>query len=115
MTSFRSPIIAAFLSIMALSRISPAAADVVSPSFDCSSATRATEIAICRSEYLAGLDRQMVDLYIAARASTGAGGKKLLRQEQRRFLVERNACGAWPACIHHAYQDRISDLQAWVF
>lgn len=57
----------------------------------------------------------MAELYFQARASASSGGKKLLKMEQRQFLAERDVCGFWPACIKHAYVDRISDLESWIF
>jgi tetratricopeptide (TPR) repeat protein len=64
--------------------------DSLLPSFNCKSATRAAEKAICSDPDLARLDREIDAAYKAALASRSGKAGKQLRQEQRDFIVTRN-------------------------
>src|SRR5665213_4322393 len=60
------------------------------PTFDCGSAKRAVEKAICSDPDLSRLDRQIDDAYKAALAKLNRKGVARLRDEQREFNIERN-------------------------
>jgi uncharacterized protein YecT (DUF1311 family) len=82
----------------------------VSPSFDCTKATLATEKTICSDPELARLDADFAVQYqdslkavaIARDAATGDA----LEQGQRDFLEERNQCGNAKWCIERMYGRR---------
>jgi len=85
------------------------------PSFDCSQKlTSSVEQRICRDPRLAELDRQLADVYAAARARATEADKHSLTDSQRGWVKGRNDC--WkgadvPPCVAAAYRDRISELQ----
>jgi tetratricopeptide (TPR) repeat protein len=62
----------------------------VLPTFDCNSATRAVEKAICSDPDLIRLDRQIDDAYKAALDKLDRKGVARLRREQRAFIATRN-------------------------
>jgi tetratricopeptide (TPR) repeat protein len=62
----------------------------VLPSFDCGSARRAAEKAICSDPDLARLDRDIDAAYKAAIAAHDGKARTQLREEQRDFLSTRN-------------------------
>jgi len=78
-------------------------------SFDCDKARSQVEKTICSDAELSKLDD---DLGIAYQASiAGGGAADQSRQEQRRWLAQRNACRD-RACIKSAYEARLGDLRA---
>jgi uncharacterized protein len=60
------------------------------PTFDCATAGRAVEKAICSDPDLSRLDRQIDDAYKAALAKLDRNGVARLREEQRNFSAKRN-------------------------
>jgi tetratricopeptide (TPR) repeat protein len=62
----------------------------VLPSFDCGSASRAVEKAICSDPDLARLDREIDTAYKAAMAARNGKAGTQLREEQRDFIAARN-------------------------
>lgn len=83
------------------------------PSFSCKKAKRATEKAICQSDYLQLLDRQMALLYAYALKYPHGYSRAELQREQRAFLAERNGCGWDDACIEAAYNARNEFLETF--
>jgi uncharacterized protein len=79
------------------------------PSFDCAKAIAATERAICGSDALALLDRNIAALYRQRRARVPS--KQSFEAEQRQWLAVRDACGADPACLEKELKQRQADLQ----
>ncbi|HEX4043523.1 MAG TPA: tetratricopeptide repeat protein, partial [Xanthobacteraceae bacterium] len=67
-----------------------ATSDDLLPTFDCGSARRAVEKAICSDPDLARLDREIDATYKAAMAPRNAKAAALLRHDQRGFLIARN-------------------------
>jgi tetratricopeptide (TPR) repeat protein len=67
------------------------------PTFDCRSARRAVEKAICSDPDLARLDREIDAAYKAALAKRNGRATTQLRQEQRAFLIQRNRSFGSPA------------------
>ena len=60
------------------------------PTFDCDTAKRAVEKAICSDPDLSRLDRQIDDAYKAALAKLDRAGIARLRREQRQFNATRD-------------------------
>lgn len=94
------------------------AAPAVKPSFDCAKAKPGSiEALICADPALAALDRQLADVYAAARKKAANEKPPVLQAEQRGWVKGRDEC--WKAqqsgqatCIRDAYQQRIVELQA---
>ena len=80
------------------------------PSFNCGGQLNATEQRICSNSQIAQLDVQMASMYKQQRASAPGGQDNALKQQQRDWLTQRNACGGNDNCIFQAYQWRISQL-----
>ena len=66
------------------------------PTFDCGTARRAVEKAICSDPDLSRLDRQIDDAYKAALAKLSARGVARLRAEQRAFNATRDRAFGHP-------------------
>ncbi len=94
------------------------AAPAVKPSFDCAKAKPGSiEALICADPALSALDRQLADVYAAARKKAANEKPPVLQAEQRGWVKGRDDC--WKAqqsgqatCIRDAYQQRIVELQA---
>jgi uncharacterized protein len=82
------------------------------PSFNCATDHGVDEVTICGNFALAQLDRQLNDLYVAARERLDAGQQSALRETQRLWLRQRAACGRDVGCITRLYQERIPRLSA---
>jgi uncharacterized protein len=67
------------------------------------------EIAVCRVEGLAGLDRQMAAQYRRAIASGDPRQHALLRATRDAFLRYRDSCPS-DGCIAGAYRDRMREI-----
>ena len=81
------------------------------PSFDCAKAGNATEKEICQNSKLAKLDASFARNYKnVLGAFAGPDFKKTaaaeVRQAQKAWIVQRNACGANAQCIATAYIQR---------
>ena len=80
------------------------------PSFDCAQAATAVEAAVCASPDLAALDRELARVYGLA-----AEGGEGLRDAQRRWIADRDACGAGGTdlgrCVADAYAVRILEIR----
>ena len=81
------------------------------PSFPCSKATTTTERTICAVPRLAAMDEALASAYRSAGASNiGAGAARALREDQRKWLRGRDACGADVACLEASYRARADDI-----
>lgn len=69
------------------------------PSFDCARAGTPTEHAICGSERLAALDRDIAAAYSAARRVATPPQADALKADQLRWLGRRDECGNQPDCL----------------
>lgn len=79
------------------------------PSFDCSTATNPTAVAICSNTGLSQLDRQMATLYYSR---TNYVNDPNARAQQRAWIHERNSsCGADVICLRQEFNARIQQLQ----
>jgi uncharacterized protein YecT (DUF1311 family) len=78
-------------------------------SFDCQKAATATETAICTSHDLAGWDRSAALAFkeAIARSPEKAGD---IREEQRRWLKKRDACGGKSECLRETFWERVQEL-----
>src|SRR5437773_12171104 len=77
-------------------------------SFDCNKAVTHVEKQICSNAELSRLDDALAAEYQIA--TTSHESESRVRQDQRRWLLQRNACRT-QACITAAYERRILDLQ----
>jgi uncharacterized protein YecT (DUF1311 family) len=82
------------------------------PSFNCAGSLTADEAAVCNSDELAALDRQLSGLYKLAYDGLDAAKQARLRGEQRIWLQRRSNCGASADCIGDAYRSRIPQLKS---
>lgn len=85
----------------------------VPPSFDCATDRGVVEQAICRSDRLSRLDRNLDALYTVVRGRLRPDRQVVLRDEQRAWLKQRAACGDSEPCLIAVYESRIAQLQAW--
>ncbi|GBF26904.1 hypothetical protein MnTg02_01947 [bacterium MnTg02] len=83
---------------------------VTKPSFNCKTARKITEVAICNSPELSRLDVEMSALYFARRSGLGGNYKRSIVDSQRQWLGERNACGYNKKCLRQKYLERIRYL-----
>jgi uncharacterized protein len=78
------------------------------PSFDCANVRQAAEWAICADRTLSQTDIRTAHLYdeVKRRADkvSDAAAVSLIRQTQREFLQQRNACGDKYGCIEGEYR-----------
>lgn len=80
------------------------------PSFDCAKASTNAEKLVCSDDELARLDNELANAYKNARNSLDAAGKKVLLNEQRKWIDEYNQC-ADKFCVQQKMQERIQALQ----
>jgi uncharacterized protein YecT (DUF1311 family) len=82
------------------------------PSFNCDENKGASEQAICGSARLSRLDVELANLFglVRGRLSTQQG--IALRNAQRDWIKQRNACGWDASCIEGHYVRRIQQLRA---
>lgn len=81
----------------------------VRPSFNCALARSAVEGTICGSAELSALDTKLSALYLVTLRSSL--DPKAIRDQQRAWMHQRNACGASVPCLEQRYQERIAQLQ----
>ena len=81
-------------------------------SFNCAHAILAAEEAICGNENLSHLDEQTAGMYFII---VGSGAPKAtiseVKASQRKFIEQRNACGANIDCLVDAYTSQIMFLK----
>ncbi|RKP46977.1 DUF1311 domain-containing protein [Trinickia fusca] len=84
----------------------------ITPSFDCDSAKKAAEVAICHSAELSGLDRSVAEAFSQAlkKIRFVGGNERQLGEGQRSWLKQRNACNADERCLREAMKHRIDEL-----
>lgn len=82
------------------------------PSFDCAKAQVAAEQAICGAPALARKDLALAQAYNQALAATKGATRKSLRETQRQWLFQRNACGVQAACLDRLMTARTTQLTA---
>jgi len=81
-------------------------------SFNCAHAILAAEEAICGNHNLSRLDEQTAGMYFII---VGSGAPKTtvseVKASQRKFIEQRNACGANIDCLVDAYTSQIMFLK----
>lgn len=81
-------------------------------SFNCAHAILAAEEAICGNENLSRLDEQTAGMYfIIVGSGAPAATIKQVKASQRKFIEQRNACGANIDCLVDAYTSQIMFLK----
>ena len=93
--------------------VAPEPAPVTSaarPSFNCARARTSGEVAVCGSDSLAALDRQMASFYVQALRDADPAQRALLQRTRDRFLTFRDRCDN-DRCIADAYRGRISEIR----
>ena len=83
---------------------------VQAQSFDCRSAKRLDEVAICQNQDLAELDIQMSNAYFRLLNSLTGSDRDQLRSQQIEWLGERQDCGDDLDCLRTVYEERINEL-----
>lgn len=82
------------------------------PSFDCAKAATSIEKMICSDTYIGNLDGILSQNYKALFGDEYGfddAGKKSTRNEQKAWMVKRNAC-ATKECVIDAYKSRIDEI-----
>ena len=114
--SMSSAIIGRKSVVLALERKGALMSIAATPSFDCATARRAVEKAICADPELSRLDRDIDVAYTRAFAlarKDSAKSAENLRQQQRDFVASRNASFGRPDyVIRDSMQKRLDELQA---
>ena len=86
------------------------------PSFNCATATRPVEKAICADPGLAQLDRDINDVFLKAIAAAESGNHRAalaLTRQQRDFIIRRNASfGRRGYDLRQAMEERLDKLNA---
>nr|WP_255453731.1 peptidoglycan-binding protein [Paracoccus sp. S-4012] len=80
------------------------------PSFDCVQAREPSELAICASDELAALDREMSARFRAARQGASGAQAEALLSQQRTWILSRDACGSDPGCLGSSMAARIDQI-----
>ena len=81
----------------------------VAASFDCAKAATPVERMICSDGRLSRLDETVATEYRAARANAGGQDDPSARDQQRRWLKERNKCRE-TSCVQSSYEMRLRAL-----
>jgi len=100
-----------FAVLLAASVAMPCAADAgdYAP-LNCERAHTAAERAICSSYALGQAEARMATLFGVATSLVAMGERGALKDEQRAWLKEREACGARVGCLTRRYDARIKAL-----
>ena len=88
--------------------ISPITPQAIAASFDCSKVSTYVERTICADVLLERLDIALAQNYRGMLASDFGGSKTVLRQEQLKWMSERNKCTNIK-CIADAYRKRLDE------
>ena len=85
----------------------------VRPSFNCKYAQLPAETGICDNAVLAALDREMAAAYYSLRDRTSNARKRArLKNQQNRWLKQRNRCGYRVNCLRDQYETRLYQLES---
>jgi uncharacterized protein len=106
------------LSIMLVSILLIGRATAQVASYECGQADTATERAICTSPSLGRKDVVVAtyyDLLLHLKPATAGMAYRefddMLRDQQRKFLTSRDACGANTSCLEKRYDERLAVLR----
>ena len=97
------------LLVLCLSCVFTIATSVQGASFDCGKATTKVEHLICDNPEISKLDDELSAAYKVALKNIAQADS--IKQEQKRWMKERNACSD-ADCLRHAYEARLSTLVA---
>lgn len=78
--------------------------------FSCREARTAAERTICATPALKSLDERMARVYGWVWDATPNHRREALRNDQRLFLAERDACDTSRRCLERSYLERIGIL-----
>ena len=99
-----------------LERLNGLASQKSLPSFNCATAKRQVEKAICADPDLAQLDRDMNEVFLKAVANAEGGSHRAalaLTRQQREFIEKRNASYGRPGYdLRQAMAERVDQLGA---
>lgn len=84
------------------------------PSYACSKATTATELAMCDDKSIWAKDRAMNSIYFWIRGNVEPDLRRRILTAQRNWLAERNNCGAYKECLNSVYDQRLQELKTIV-
>ncbi len=84
-----------------------------SPSFSCRGRLNRTELRICENATLADLDRKIASIYSWLRGRLSPSEKRVLRNDQRQWLRQRDRCGGNDACIERELYERMAYLNEY--
>jgi uncharacterized protein len=76
----------------------------------CAKARSAAEITICKTYSLGQAEARMATLYGIATSLVAMGQRGDIGDAQRRWLLQRAACGGDVACLARAYDERVEQL-----
>lgn len=93
--------------LLVLQRVDPQTP--IRASFDCAKAGSVVERAICGSRALAAYDRSVAAAYRLALRNAG-DDSAAVRQDQRKWLETRDACGGDAACLVQSMRERVDEL-----
>ena len=112
MRAFPSLVPALVSTLMGLMLMLPVTAPAQAASFDCSKATAADEVAVCRDGVTSALDSEMGALFYAYdKVPMLMGSSGARHDDAEAFLKARAACGADITCLRRAYTARIAALK----
>lgn len=86
-----------------------------SPSFPCEQSKHITEITICKSFELSGLDKSIASAFdlLLNQALRESNDVLEVRQQQKAWLRQRNACGENQSCLEKVMTMRLEQLLAF--
>jgi uncharacterized protein len=90
----------------------PARAAASYAPIECSKAASPSETAICGNYALGQAEARMATLFGVTTSLVGMGQRGDLGDQQRRWITQRDACGADTSCLARAYRTRIDELSA---
>lgn len=99
--------------LLRLSKIPPSSKP--SPSFPCEQSKHITEITICKSFELSGLDKSIASAFdlLLNQALRESNDVLEVRQQQKAWLRQRNACGENQSCLEKVMTMRLEQLLAF--
>jgi uncharacterized protein len=102
------------LAFVSVSQLRSACAAGTGPSFNCASAKTDVEKAICKDVELSESDREMAMLFEIVISQAPENRKNTIRQAQRKWLTDRDACVPQETsnvCLYGAYSARLLELR----
>jgi len=90
-----------------------AASPAAAASFDCKRAKLPAEIAICSDPTLSAEDDELAHEYSPLIRSAPPDAAKTIKDEQKAWLGDRNACGSDMQCIMGSYRERLQRFGEW--